>query len=401
MLERTRRQLTAGYVGIVAAIVVLFGTVTLLGFRETTRRDRDHLLVEKATVLAEGSGGGADGADYGTVLLAPDGRTLERDRTAPTLGLPDRGGARQAAGRRDAVLRTVKGPDGDVRVASLATDDGRISQVARSLSADDAATTRLLGILGVTGVIALILAALGGLAMARRALRPVNSAFERQRAFIADASHELKTPLALIRLDADVLARDPAAPDAPELLDHQIGEIERMSALLSELMLLARLDAGRLAMERDVFNLGDVLTKSADRFQRRAALGDIELRTEVSGLVSARGDARRTGQLLAAVLDNAVRMTPGGGAINAVARRVDGRVEVEISDTGPGIPREQAERVFDRFHHTPHGRGHGSAGLGLAIARDLARAQGGDLLAEPGPNGGARLLLELPAGDPP
>lgn len=398
MLDRTRRRLTAGYVGIVAAIVLLFASVTVLAFGETTRRERDRVLVGKVSALAAGNGGGLDGAEFGTVVLSADGRSLERDRTAPTLGLPDGAGARIAARRRTPVLRTVQGPDGGVRVASLRSG-ARISQVGRSVAADEAAAARLLAILGAVGALSLLLAALGGLAMARRALRPVESAFERQRRFIADASHELKTPLALIRLDAEILVRDPTAPDAAELLGHQVDEIDRMAALLSDLLLLARLDAGQLAVDVFPFDLSAVLEESAARFHRRATREQIALDLDVPERLTARGDRRRTGQVLAALLDNAVRVTPSGGEITAVARRVDGHVEVEISDTGPGIPSGDREQIFDRFQRATAAEREGAqAGLGLAIARDLARIQGGDLVAEPGHEGGARLRLELPAG---
>lgn len=397
MLQRTRRRLTAGYVGIVAVIVVLFGAVTVFAFEQSTRRDRDRQLTQKAGALAAGNSGAVDGADFGTVVLAADGLVLERDRTAPTLGLPDRAGANLAAGRSAPVLRTVDGPDGAVRVASLRSSGGRVSQVGRSVAVDEAAAARLLRILGAVGAASLLLAGLGGLAMARRALRPVEMSFERQRAFIADASHELKTPLALIRMDAEVLSRDPSVPDAKELLGHQIEEIGRMTELLSDLLLLARMDAGKLSVDRMAFDLGDVLAESAGRFHTRATHDRIDLGVDVEGPVAARGDRRRTAQVLAALLDNAVRVTPGGGEINATARRVNGRAEVEITDTGPGIATEERERVFDRFQRAAPGQESGGSGLGLAIARDLARLQGGDLVVAPVVHGGARLRLELPA----
>ena len=401
VLTRTMRRLTLSYVGVVAAIVVLFGAVTLIGFGATTRSERDNLLVEKATALSRGGGGATDGAEYGTVVFSADGRVRERDITAPTLGMPDSAGARAATTARRAVLRTIPGPDGDVRVASVRAPDGRVGQVGRLLSGDAASVRRLVTVLGVVGLFALVLAGVGGLLLSRRALRPVRDAFERQRTFVADASHELRTPLALVRLDAEVLARDPTAGDAPDLLAHQVEEIDRMDALLSELLLLARLDAGRLAVEAVAFDLAGVLHEHAARFRRRAESASVRLELEPPrSPVHARGDPDRTGQVLAALLDNAVRMTPPGGAVRASARRVDGHVEAEVSDTGPGIAPAQRERVFDRFHRAgPASAGRRGSGLGLAIARDLARAQGGDLLAGAAEGGGASMRLELPAGE--
>src|SRR5215208_1240821 len=102
-------------------------------------------------------------------------------------------------------------------------------------------------------------------------MRPVRDAFDRQRVFIADASHELKTPLTLIRADAEVVIRDPTKPSALALMSHLLTETDRMNTLLSDLLLLARLDAGELAVAHEPFDLADTLTEAADRFAARAS----------------------------------------------------------------------------------------------------------------------------------
>jgi signal transduction histidine kinase len=244
--------------------------------------------------------------------------------------------------------------------------------------------------------------------MSRRAMRPVQEAFGRQRTFIADASHELKTPLTLIRADAEVLSRsldDPEqAGDNRELIDDLLGETDRMSAVLSDLLLLARLDADKISVSREPFDLALVLSETSERFAARAVAEGKNLEVEHSGKLPARGDAERTGQVLAALLDNALRFTPPEGTITVEGEVTDKRIEATVTDTGPGIPPESLERIFERFYRADthsaartRGPSGGGTGLGLAIARDLARAQGGELTAENVPGGGARFALTLPS----
>ena len=245
---------------------------------------------------------------------------------------------------------------------------------------------------------ALALAAVGGLFMARRAMRPIQTAFDRQRAFIADASHELKTPLTLIRADAEVLHRGLKAPEDKELTTDLLAETDRMSAVLSELLLMARLDAGKLAVNCKPFDLCTVIEETAARFRKRAATENVLLETELSGELEARGDPARTGQILAALLDNALRYTPPGGRIIVTGSQEDHRVQITVRDTGPGISPEHLPRIFDRFYRVESARTRegGGTGLGLSVARELARAQGGELTAENADDGGAVLRLELP-----
>jgi signal transduction histidine kinase len=284
-----------------------------------------------------------------------------------------------------------------------------IAQAAQSRRAVWDPVERLVWVLVLTGLGALVLAAAGGLYMSRRAMRPVQEAFGRQRTFIADVSHELKTPLTLIRADAEVLSRgleDPDdAMDNRELVDDLLGETDRMSAILSDLLLLARLDADKVFVSHEPFDLALVISESSERFAARAVAEGKNLQVEHSGKLPARGDAQRTGQILAALLDNALRFTPPEGTITVEGHVTDKRIESTVTDTGPGIPPESLDRIFERFYRADthsaartRGPSGGGTGLGLAIARDLARAQGGELTAENTDKGGARFTLTLPPG---
>ena len=242
------------------------------------------------------------------------------------------------------------------------------------------------------------LAALGGLYMVGRAVRPAQASFERQRAFIADASHELKTPLTLIKADAEVvLYRGDVNPEDRKLIEHALAETDRMSAVLSDLLLVARLDAGKLEVSREPFDLSAVVSEAVGRFGARAAARDVRLEVHTSAKLMARGDPEHTGQILAALLDNAIRFTPPKGGVSVTGQRQARWVEVVVRDTGPGIAPEHLPRIFDRFYRasTARTRESGGAGLGLAIARALAYAQGGSLTAENVKGGGARFRLRL------
>jgi signal transduction histidine kinase len=253
-------------------------------------------------------------------------------------------------------------------------------------------------VLAPIGLGAVALAGVGGMFVSGRAMRPVRDAFERQRVFVADASHELKTPLALIRADAEVHLRGLTDPDGRALVEDLLRETDRMSAVLSDLLVLARLDAGRLEVARAPFDLSLAVREAAERFRARADAEEKRLDIAVAPGLAARGDEERAGQILAALLDNALRFTPPGGTVRIVGERDDGRIVASVGDSGIGISPEHMGRVFDRFYRgeSARTRDGGGTGLGLAIARDLARAQGGDVTVRGDEGGGALFRLELP-----
>ena len=426
MFDQIRRRLTVGYVGILALILLVFGVVVVFTFYLRASDQQDELLLQKAEDKANSVLNGKDrygvvkattDYDVAVMVLLPDGSTYgDLDETSFSLGLPHAYMAQRAGQERQTIRGTVPGPGGAVRVMSIPVkrygEFGSVVavvQAAQSRQAVSETVERLIFVLFLTGLGALVLAAAGGRFMSRRAMRPVQEAFGRQRTFIADASHELKTPLTLIRADAEVLSRGIEDPnktsDNRELVDDLLGEADRMSAVLSDLLLLARLDAEKVSVSREPFDLALVLSETSERFAARAWAEHKNLEVHHSGKLPARGDAPRTGQVLAALLDNALRFTPPGGTITVEGRITDKHVEAAVTDTGPGIAPESLDRIFERFyradtHSAARSRGPsgGGTGLGLAIARDLARAQGGALSAENTQGGGARFTLSLPSG---
>lgn len=337
------------------------------------------------------------------------GKVPDPSSPSSSLGLPAIEAAREAEREGVPDAETIDGPQGAVRVISVPVSgkSGRtiaVVQAAQSRWGVHETMEQLLFALVPVGLVSLLLAGVGGLLMSRRAMRPVRDSFERQRTFVADASHELKTPLALIKIGAEVIRRHPTDPENEEIIGDQLSEIDRMNALLSDLLVLARLDAGRLDVDDKPFDLSVVAAEAADRFLTRAAEEGVRLEVEVPERFLARGDPAKTGQILGALLDNAIRHTDKGGSVTVSGRPLDDMAEASVIDTGTGIPPGHVPHVFDRFYRAEEARSRagGGTGLGLSIARDLARAQGGDLIAENAPGdgaqgGGAVLRLSLRA----
>lgn len=416
MLKGMRWRLTVGYAGIFALILLFLGAAAVIGFSREMTDQQDTLLAQEAKdvkrnllhgehreVLAQGS------AEYSWVALDAKGHVTDRDPTAVTLGtlgLPSKKLAREALADNEAVSATIRGPEGRVRVVSMPVrvNSGNkviwVIQYARSLRGVEHTIGRLVLVLLPLALGGLGAALFGGLFMAGRAMRPARESFDRQRAFIADASHELKTPLTLIRADTEmVLYRRALNQEDRTLVEHALAETGRMSQILSNLLLVARLDAGKLEVAEKPFDLASVLTEEAERFGVRAASKEIQLEVRVTGELPARGDPKRTEQILAVLLDNAVRFVPPGGSIYVTGRLVDRWAEATVRDTGPGISTEELSRIFDRFYRAETSRTRGKSGgtgLGLAIARDLARAMGGELVAQSANDGGATFRLRLP-----
>ncbi|MEW6638072.1 MAG: HAMP domain-containing sensor histidine kinase [Actinomycetota bacterium] len=409
--SRTRIRLTIGYVGVFALTLLLLGLVAVFGFSRALVIQQDELLAQEARNTAknllEGSESevlATESGEFGWIALDPEGDVIGRNWTTRPLGLPDRDLLRETLRKEETVSATVQGTDGAARVISMPMYDGSgalvgVMQYARALQVVRNTVNELILVLLPLGIGGLGLAAIGGAYLAGWARRPVQEAFERQRAFIADASHELKTPLTLIRADTEVLQRGLKDPGDRELAEDMLTEIDKMSRVLSDLLLTARLDAGKLPMDSGSFDLVPVIRQTADRFRRRAASRDLRLKIEASDGLPVRGDPARTGQILGVLLDNALAHTPQESTIVVSARARGGLVEAVVRDTGPGIPPEHLPHIFERFYRADKARSRasGGTGLGLSIARDLARAQKGDLEAENAGDGGSVFRLTLPS----
>ena len=410
-LDSIRWRLTAGYIGIFAFLLLLLGVFAVFGFSRELTLQQDELLAQEARNttknLLEGNDSDvlATGSDeFGWIALETDGEIMDRNWTTTSVGLPAKDLFKETLSEEEIVAATVQGTNGSARVVSVPMyESGEmvgVMQYARSLRRVQETVNELTLVLLPLVLGALGLAAVGGLYMARRAVRPVREAFERQRSFIADASHELKTPLTLIRVDTEVLQGNLQDPDDRELAEEVLAETDRMGTILSDLLTMARLDAGALEVARKPFDLSNLIEEETERFRVRAIREGVRLDVRTPDELLATGDPARTGQILVALLDNALRYTPSGGIVEVNAYRQDGAVEATVTDTGSGIPPEHLSRVFDRFYRAESARTRegGGTGIGLAIACGLAHAQDGDLEAANAKDSGAVFRLKLPAG---
>ena len=259
----------------------------------------------------------------------------------------------------------------------------------------------LIGLFGAGGVLA-VLATLSSWWLAGRSLRPTQQAWERQRAFVANASHELRTPLSLIHLSAEAAARDDTTDaERRELAGDVLRESQYMTRLVADLLLLSRLDAGQLKLDLQPVSVAEVLAEAQRDVARLAGERNVSIAAgQSAGTVMA--DRVRLRQVLLVVLDNALRHTPPGGRVTLESRERGKWTDVIVTDTGEGIPAEHLSRVFDRFYQadTAHST-QGSAGLGLPIAKSLVEAMRGSISLTSAPGRGTQVVVSLPTSPRP
>ncbi len=352
---------------------------------------------------------GATSGDTFYLVLGPAGNTLLDPLNVNVEGVPDIGSASTAA-QRGAAWETITADGSDYRLYSRAvSDEGRtiaVVQVGRSIEKHKEQLRELLLVLIATGVGGLGLAAAGGLFVAGRALRPVREAFQRQRSFVADASHELRTPLTLLRGNAEMLQMSAGSglPDADaRSLKEIVRQTEQIERLIADMSTLARMDEGQMLLRPGPVDLGALLRQAAIDANSLSTGKTLAIVTETEGDLRAIADEARIRQLLLALVDNAVRYTPTGGSIVLRAQAVGSQIEITISDTGPGIPSQHLDRVFERFYRmdSSRSREQGGSGLGLAIGRAIAEAHGGALTVSNREGAGATFKLRLPRNGPP
>lgn len=337
------------------------------------------------------------------------GQVIRNTRQIAVAGLPEREAARAALGGQETLAtRNVGGVS--VRLLTVpAFHDGRIVgavQVGKPLDAGQQELAQLTTILLLTGLAGLVLSALGSLFLADRAMRPIREAFERQRRFIADASHELRTPVAVLRARAEVLHREgTATTDHAQQLELLGRDAEDLSTLLDELLDLARLDAGQIELPLEPVAVADVAEELVAQLTPLARMRGVQLHAVVKP-VWGQANLGRLRQVVRALIDNALKHTPAAGSVEVSVDAPGGSARLRVVDTGPGIAPEDLPKVTDRFYRadearTRSGNGRASgAGLGLAIAAELVRLMHGRLTIESAPGRGtvATVLLQPARG---
>lgn len=241
----------------------------------------------------------------------------------------------------------------------------------------------------------LVLTGFASLYLSTRSIRPVEQSLSQQRAFIAAASHELRTPVAAVRANAEVLSDAPIGDFAP-YLDAITQESARMSHLVSDLMDLARADAGELQVIEETVDAAETMRRAGTLLAPVAERKGHSLEFSGEGVLC-RADGDRLCQVLVILLDNAIRYTQENGRIRLSASREGQTAYVRVTDNGPGIPDEYKAKVFERFFRLDAARPADGCGLGLSVAWQLTTRMHGALTLTDAPDGGCVFQVSLRA----
>jgi signal transduction histidine kinase len=426
LLRRTRGRLFAVTMALLTLLVVGIGAATAVVGLRALGGDVDRALMDAVQTRADaagepgpGDGGAPPDSDAGAdpdrptgqsdtfvLVLDRNGSVVENRSNYPLNDLPN-ADAVAVATRDGSDLRTTTAGGVSVRLYTVPiTHDGQqqgFVQGGIRLALHDRESQTLLLAIGAVGAVGLIGAALITLLVTDRALRPVRQGFEAQRRFVADASHELRTPAALIRANAEVLQReDLVQGDGRELAADIEAEADRLGLLVGDLLQLSAWDETSLAVAPVTL---DAAALTADTVRGATALASergVLISHEAAGPVFARADRDRLVQLLLILIDNAVDHSPRGSTVTVRVRSAGGQAAIEVEDQGPGIPPEARERIFEpftRLHGTTR-HGSGGTGLGLAIARRITDAMHGSITVTSPEGAGAKFTVTLPGAQP-
>ena len=415
MFTRARLRLTLWYAGAFTAILVVLAVAAYAVMARELNRQIDDSLRDSMSALVHsplmahlGDGGprppGPRGlsTDVFYFVIGPRGELVQDPRGFDASELPI-DSLIEAAPRSKPGTHDFRADGEHYRVLTLGFElaDGEVYTLAvgRSLEARDYQLRLLAVVLGLGGIPGILLASVGGFFLAGRALVPIRQSLETQRRFVSDASHELRTPIAVVKANAELLLRHP-----DQTIESNIDQVaaineesDHLSRLVGDLLTLARADEGRVTIAREPVDLDELFAAVLRDMEALAEAREIDLRSDLrAGTVT--GDPQRLRQLLAILLDNALKFSPPGGRVTVESRRSGSRVTFSVTDTGPGIPPGDLSRVFERFYRADKARGpQAGTGLGLAIAKWIVEAHHGRISAE-SPGQGARFVVRLPVG---
>lgn len=234
-------------------------------------------------------------------------------------------------------------------------------------------------------------------------LARLEASFESLRRFTADAAHELRAPLTIVRAEAEVaLSKERTNEELRESIRSLLEEVERLSRTADQLLLLARADAGALTAHRQPVDLPDLIEETVDRWRTLAADRAVDLIVDAPGGAVINGDPDLLRRLLDNLIDNAIRFTPANGTVDvALSPTASDGWRVTVSDTGPGVDPALNDGIFERFTRADPARQRetGGAGLGLALCAAIVTAHGGSIHAGAAQEGGAIFVVDLPATD--
>jgi two-component system, OmpR family, sensor histidine kinase CiaH len=401
--------LLALLVGIVVAVYLTTRALMLGSLQDTVRTEalqqvshlKDALQTDDGSAKERGSIEIESGSSG--VIITFAGRNLKvlGSSAAQFRGsLPDRASAAVVV-KQDAPrfsTRTI-GADTYLIYSVPALEQGQIEGVVQATTSmrqyDQDMRAVLLVLLAVGGASLLALAAIATVVVGR-ALVPIRRSLQRQRDFVADAAHELRTPLTILHSAVELGLAANTPHDQEDALTQALVESRHLARLIGDLSLLARADSGALALDIHPVELSELVSETVNGVEMLAEDQGVRLDTQMNGAIRVLGDRGRLRQLLVIVLDNALKHTPSSGAITVTLTVVSGKAHLQIQDTGPGIDSQDLPRLFDRLYRAKRDQGTDGGGLGLAIARWIAEAHGGSIVAANASPHGAVFTVTLP-----
>lgn len=455
-------RLTAWYVLVIAAVLAALIAFVVTRLRSDLTSELDRSLRSAAGQISLGyrAEGPAEFRDTvrtvlpgtrsersGAQLLAPSGRVLLAQGDAPArVPLIDRAALTRALAGRTVLLSRRLGPSrAHMRILAVRVrpQQSQVVVVAESLHEVDLAVSRVLTLLLAGSAAALVIIMLGGWWLARKALRPVermtrradeiglddlsqripvprvddelghlartlNTMLDRlehgveaRQRLVADASHELRAPLAAMRLELEVSLRHDSLDDhARTVLASAREDVVRMSRIVDNLLTLAHVDEGHLTLVSEPQDVRELALRVVRAHDAAAAAAGVEVVID-GDPVLVEGDRDRLDQVLSNLVDNAIRFTPRGGEVAISVWQHGTEAGFTVSDTGPGIPASDRRRIFERFGRRDPARGrNGGAGLGLAICSEIVRAHHGGIWVEDHRPRGSSFVVALPALSP-
>ena len=232
-----------------------------------------------------------------------------------------------------------------------------------------------------------------------RMMERLEDAFHHINRFSADAAHEIRTPLAIIRGELENALQLPGiSVEMRETIGSALEEAERLSRIVEQLLEMSRLEAGEILVERTRFDFSEMTRTTVDQMRLLAEEKNLELRFESTKPVEFEGDPLRLKQIVVNLVDNAIKYTPSGGSVSVSTFPQDGRVVLEVADTGIGVPKDATSQIFDRFFRADRARSRqlGGTGLGLAIVKSICTAYNGSVTVRSAEGTGAIFRVELP-----
>jgi two-component system, OmpR family, sensor histidine kinase CiaH len=423
MFSAARWRLTLVFTGVLVVVLVACGVVVYLTTRSVMYDRVDHDLEDRArSDLAlfqggphgepdrgpPGSGSEFDPGGYFYAISDTDGQILKGSAYLDTQALASSTTLVKAMDNGDTFADTKSSKGEPQRIYAFAvTVNGTpgVVQIGRSTEPEEAALSQLRIVLLAVLAVSIVPAVGGGYLLSGRALRPIKTAMDSQRTFIADASHELRTPVAVVRTNAELLKRH-LGPDTGHTaasdqvaLDDILSESDRLGRMVDQMLTLAEADAGQRTVLSSEISLNELIDEVARSMRSIAETRQMLLETRLTDDVSVNGDPGRLRELVSVLLDNAVKYADAGGRVEVALRKEHRKAIIEVSNNGPGIPRDALPHVFDRFYRVDEARSResGGTGLGLAIARHIVDAHGGTINIESSASGGTKVTVELPA----